>query len=54
MELMVWCQKYGPQIRGRSKFASSQLNGVTLVASPGETVHEKGKHAEEARGQGLP
>ena len=39
-------QKYGPLIRSKSKFASSQLNGATLIASPLETVQEKGKPAE--------
>ncbi|EKM55718.1 uncharacterized protein PHACADRAFT_256541 [Phanerochaete carnosa HHB-10118-sp] len=45
MPLPFLFYKYGPLIRSRSKFASSQLSGATLIPSPLETVQEKGKHA---------
>ncbi|KIP06011.1 hypothetical protein PHLGIDRAFT_107513 [Phlebiopsis gigantea 11061_1 CR5-6] len=39
--------KYGPLIRSKSKFASSQMAGATLIPSPLETVQEKGgPHAQ--------
>lgn len=41
-------QKYGPWIRSRSKFAQSQQpRDVKAPPSPEETLHEKGKGAED-------
>lgn len=39
-------QKYGPVIRSKSRFASSHMGGATLIASPLETLQEKGHRME--------